>query len=72
MAATGTKGGQELPRRLAGGGRVEGENFVEAGGEFGHAGEDDVGAGLAEDLGVEGTGVDGDGEDAGGMTCLDT
>ncbi len=57
---------------LAGVSGVEGEDFVEAGGEFGHAGENDVGAGLAENLGVEGAGVDGNSEDAGGMTSLDT
>ena len=51
---------------------MEGEDVIEAGGEFGHAGEDDVGTCIAEDLGVEGAGVDGDSEDAGGMTCLDT
>ena len=51
---------------------MEGEDVVEAGSEFGHVGEDDVGASITEDLGVERAGVDGDGEDAGGMTCLDT
>ena len=51
---------------------MEGEDVVEAGGEFEHTGKDDVGTSLAEDLGVEGASVDSDGKDAGGMACLDT